>query len=144
MRAGGLDDHGDGEAAFAGSASNRKLTTRIDCCRRTAAGYEAYFVPRSRRGRLDDFQRTAPRAGRTDHGRQDLIGQSGRRPGQPPIGSPGWSRLGVDERGPAALFRGEFTLAGDIVGARLYVTAHGIYEAEINGGPGAGTPFAPG
>ena len=40
---------------------------------------------------------------------------------------------GVDERGPAALLRREFTVDGDIAFARLYATAHGIYVAEING-----------
>jgi alpha-L-rhamnosidase len=51
---------------------------------------------------------------------------------------------GVDERGPAALLRREFTVAGDIVRTRLYVTAHGIYEAEINGRRVGRDAFAPG
>jgi alpha-L-rhamnosidase len=37
-----------------------------------------------------------------------------------------------DER-PPALFRREFLIAGDVVAARLYATAHGVYQAEING-----------
>ncbi len=34
---------------------------------------------------------------------------------------------------PAPLLRREFTLASNIASARLYVTSHGVYEAEING-----------
>ncbi len=34
---------------------------------------------------------------------------------------------------PPVLFRRAFTLAGDVERARLYVTAHGVYIAEING-----------
>jgi alpha-L-rhamnosidase len=34
---------------------------------------------------------------------------------------------------PPALFRKEFESDGEIASARLYVTAHGVYEVEING-----------
>ncbi|MFJ9246629.1 family 78 glycoside hydrolase catalytic domain [Streptomyces sp. NPDC101776] len=34
---------------------------------------------------------------------------------------------------PAALLRRDFILAGRAVSARLYITAYGVYEAEING-----------
>ena len=51
---------------------------------------------------------------------------------------------GVDERGPAALLRREFTVDGDIAFARLYATAHGIYVAEINGRRVGDDALAPG
>ncbi|MGW4801486.1 family 78 glycoside hydrolase catalytic domain, partial [Nonomuraea sp. NPDC004297] len=35
--------------------------------------------------------------------------------------------------GPALLLRREFTIEGPVARARLYVTAHGLYEAELNG-----------
>lgn len=38
-----------------------------------------------------------------------------------------------DERGPAALLRRSFTAQGEVVRARLHITAHGVYEAELNG-----------
>ncbi|MGW2823125.1 glycoside hydrolase family 78 protein [Streptomyces sp. NPDC001443] len=38
-----------------------------------------------------------------------------------------------DERGPAALLRRSFTARGDVVRARLHITAHGMYQAELNG-----------
>ncbi|WP_329264240.1 family 78 glycoside hydrolase catalytic domain [Streptomyces sp. NBC_01478] len=34
---------------------------------------------------------------------------------------------------PAALLRRDFTLTGHVASARLYITAYGVYEAEING-----------
>jgi alpha-L-rhamnosidase len=37
------------------------------------------------------------------------------------------------EADPAPLLRREFTLDGDSASARLYITAHGLYEAYING-----------
>ncbi|TDD65279.1 alpha-L-rhamnosidase [Jiangella aurantiaca] len=37
-----------------------------------------------------------------------------------------------DDRRPS-LVRREFTVGGDLVAARLYATAHGLYEAEVNG-----------
>lgn len=39
----------------------------------------------------------------------------------------------VDQRGPAALIRRTFEIPQDISSARLYISAHGIYEAELNG-----------
>jgi alpha-L-rhamnosidase len=50
----------------------------------------------------------------------------------------------TDEVGPAALFRRAFTLDADVVSARLYVTAHGLYEAEINGTRVGDQALAPG
>ena len=38
----------------------------------------------------------------------------------------------ADDRRPA-LVRREFDVAADLVSARLYATAHGLYEAEVNG-----------
>ncbi|MFI0967745.1 glycoside hydrolase family 78 protein [Streptomyces sp. NPDC021080] len=38
-----------------------------------------------------------------------------------------------DERGPAALLRRSFITDGEITRARLYITAHGLYVAELNG-----------
>ncbi|MBG0829747.1 family 78 glycoside hydrolase catalytic domain [Planomonospora sp. ID67723] len=35
--------------------------------------------------------------------------------------------------GPALLLRRDFTVRAPVAGARLYVTAHGLYELEING-----------
>ena len=34
---------------------------------------------------------------------------------------------------PAPILRGRVTVPGDVTRARLYVTAHGLYEAELNG-----------
>ena len=34
---------------------------------------------------------------------------------------------------PPVLFRRDFAVSGDVAAARLYVTAHGVYEVEING-----------
>lgn len=49
-----------------------------------------------------------------------------------PVGAT-WEDLGSkDDRRPPLLRRG-FTLDGPIAKARLYVTAHGVYECEING-----------
>ncbi|KAL0939907.1 alpha-l-rhamnosidase [Colletotrichum truncatum] len=48
------------------------------------------------------------------------------------ISSP-WAEDGKDAPQPEDLFRKEFTSEGNIQSARLYVTAQGIYEAEING-----------
>ncbi|MFC5823262.1 glycoside hydrolase family 78 protein [Nonomuraea insulae] len=39
----------------------------------------------------------------------------------------------ADADGPAPLLRRDFTLRGPVERARLYITAHGMYEAEING-----------
>ena len=46
--------------------------------------------------------------------------------------SPDWTETGDAERRPP-LLRKEFSLGPDIARARLYVTAHGLYEVEING-----------
>ena len=46
--------------------------------------------------------------------------------------------------GPAPLVRKEFRLGGPVVSARLYVTAHGLYRASINGRPVSDDAFAPG
>lgn len=48
-----------------------------------------------------------------------------------PVGA-GWDELPDTERRPA-LVRRAFTLTRPVAHARLYVTAHGLYEAEING-----------
>ena len=45
---------------------------------------------------------------------------------------------------PAALVRAEADLAGEIVAARLYVTAHGLVEAEVNGTRVGDSCFDPG
>ena len=46
--------------------------------------------------------------------------------------SPGWSEdTSVDQ--PPTLLRRDFRADGEIASARLYVTAHGLFEAEING-----------
>ncbi|KAK7431992.1 hypothetical protein QQZ08_001612 [Neonectria magnoliae] len=44
-----------------------------------------------------------------------------------------WSEVDVEKPQPEDLFRKEFTVGDNILSARLYVTAQGIYEAEING-----------
>jgi alpha-L-rhamnosidase len=45
---------------------------------------------------------------------------------------------------PPWLFRRDFHLAQDIESARLYITAHGVYEAEINGARVGDHVLAPG
>ena len=46
---------------------------------------------------------------------------------------PGWDEdPGEDLRRPP-LLRREFTIAGEVARARLYVTAHGLHELELNG-----------
>ena len=37
------------------------------------------------------------------------------------------------ERHPAPFFRHEFALDGEVISARLYITAHGVYRAHLNG-----------
>ncbi|KAL3443158.1 bacterial alpha-L-rhamnosidase domain protein [Aspergillus insuetus] len=44
-----------------------------------------------------------------------------------------WSGENLDKPQPEDLFRKEFTLSSKPVSARLYITALGVYEAEING-----------
>lgn len=51
---------------------------------------------------------------------------------------------GVDERGPAALLRRAFSLAGEVRSARLYITAHGVYSAQVNGKRVGADALAPG
>ncbi|GGL43346.1 glycoside hydrolase family 78 protein [Planomonospora parontospora] len=46
--------------------------------------------------------------------------------------------------GPAPLLRREFTLRGPVASARLYVTAHGLYEVELNGRRVGDDVLAPG
>ncbi|GAA4055743.1 glycoside hydrolase family 78 protein [Actinomadura miaoliensis] len=46
--------------------------------------------------------------------------------------------------GPAVLLRREFALRAPIASARLYVTAHGLYDVEINGVPVGDDVLAPG
>ncbi|HEX5115418.1 MAG TPA: family 78 glycoside hydrolase catalytic domain [Pseudonocardiaceae bacterium] len=48
-----------------------------------------------------------------------------------PVGC-GWAEQDGTDRRPARVRR-EFTLDRPVVSARLYATAHGVYEAEING-----------
>jgi len=48
-----------------------------------------------------------------------------------PVG-PAWTQAPGTDRRPARV-RKEFRLERPVAGARLYVTAHGLYEAEING-----------
>ena len=45
---------------------------------------------------------------------------------------------------PPAVFKKRFTLKGDLVKARLYASALGLYEFTINGVPGSDVHFAPG
>ncbi|MER5387093.1 alpha-L-rhamnosidase N-terminal domain-containing protein [Streptomyces sp. NPDC002688] len=49
-----------------------------------------------------------------------------------------------DERGPAALLRRSFVADGEITRARLYITAHGLYVAELNGERVGDDALAPG
>jgi alpha-L-rhamnosidase len=51
--------------------------------------------------------------------------------------------LGAPE-GPALLLRRDFALRGPVAAARLYVTAHGLYEVEINGQVAGDDVLAPG
>ncbi|WP_051800994.1 alpha-L-rhamnosidase [Streptomyces sp. NRRL F-525] len=50
----------------------------------------------------------------------------------------------TDEPLPAALLRRDFTLAGPVASARLYITAYGVYTAEINGERVGDEVMAPG
>ncbi|KAB2344514.1 Bacterial alpha-L-rhamnosidase [Actinomadura rudentiformis] len=49
-----------------------------------------------------------------------------------------------DPDGPAPLLRRDFGLRAPVASARLYVTAHGLYEVEINGIPVGDDVLAPG
>ncbi|SPO06200.1 probable alfa-L-rhamnosidase [Cephalotrichum gorgonifer] len=44
-----------------------------------------------------------------------------------------WAGDDPDKAKPEDLFRKEFVIRGSILHARLYITSHGVYEAEING-----------
>lgn len=60
-----------------------------------------------------------------------------------------WTAQAISPQGNAIerrppLLRKEFTAAGDIARARLYVTAHGLYEIEINGRRVGDHALAPG
>ena len=46
--------------------------------------------------------------------------------------SPAWPQA-LDRQVPPPLLRGAFRLRGPVASARLYATAHGVYEAEVNG-----------
>ena len=57
--------------------------------------------------------------------------------------TPRWPEdTSVDQ--PPALFRHEFDAPGDVVSARLYVTAHGVVEVELNGSVVGEDVLAPG
>lgn len=45
---------------------------------------------------------------------------------------------------PCAMFRNAFTIKGKVVRARLYVTAHGLYQLHLNGAVVGNDRFAPG
>jgi len=59
-----------------------------------------------------------------------------------------WIEPGLDEDvskpQPAPLLRREFEVAGDVRSARAYVTAHGLYELELNGRRVGDQVFTPG
>ena len=57
--------------------------------------------------------------------------------------TPAWEE-DVTRSNPAPYLRREFTLHGEIQSARLYITALGLYEAEINGQTVGDHVFAPG
>ena len=57
--------------------------------------------------------------------------------------TPAW-RQDPDADAAPALLRREFALDGEVRSARLYITAHGVYEAEINGSPVSEDVMAPG
>lgn len=59
-----------------------------------------------------------------------------------PIG-PDWPQ-DPDTPQPAALLRRAFTCRGPVASARLYITAYGVYEAELNGEPVGDHVLAPG
>jgi alpha-L-rhamnosidase len=57
--------------------------------------------------------------------------------------TPGWED-DPSEQAPCPFLRREFEVAGSIRRARLYITALGVYEAEINGSPVGEHVLAPG
>ncbi|MGW1208319.1 family 78 glycoside hydrolase catalytic domain [Streptomyces sp. NPDC002499] len=50
----------------------------------------------------------------------------------------------TDKPLPVALLRRDFSLTGSVASARLYITAYGVYTAEINGEPVGDHVLAPG
>ena len=50
-----------------------------------------------------------------------------------PAGSSPIGRRIPQERHPTPFFRHEFALDGEVISARLYITAHGVYRAHLNG-----------
>ena len=60
-----------------------------------------------------------------------------------PVGPDWWEDAESDRRRPALVRRG-FTLDRPVVRARLYVTAHGLYEVELNGQRVGTEALAPG
>ncbi len=50
----------------------------------------------------------------------------------------------TSKAGPAPMLRKEFTLRGEVASARLYATAHGLYEMHINGRRVGDEVFTPG
>jgi alpha-L-rhamnosidase len=54
------------------------------------------------------------------------------------------ARMITPPDGPAPLVRTGFELGAPAASARLYITAHGLYRAEINGQPVGDDAFAPG
>lgn len=55
-----------------------------------------------------------------------------------------WVGPSAGYRGPLPLVRKEFQVGGAIARARLYITAHGVYDVEINGIPVSDDVLAPG
>jgi alpha-L-rhamnosidase len=60
-----------------------------------------------------------------------------------PVGGAWPEERDSDDRRPA-LVRTEFDVAGDLASARLYATAHGLYEAEVNGSRVGDDALSPG
>ena len=56
---------------------------------------------------------------------------------------PGWDK-DASEPLPSPMLREEFGVDGDVASARLYVTAHGLYEVKLNGRRVGNQVFSPG
>lgn len=56
---------------------------------------------------------------------------------------PAWEE-DIKESNPSPYMRKGFALKGGVVGARLYITSHGLYQAEINGQRVGDQEFTPG
>ena len=54
------------------------------------------------------------------------------------------ARMITPDADPAPLVRKEFSLDAPVASARLYLTAHGLYRADVNGRPVSDDAFAPG